>query len=316
MDVRRAATRSQGAFQKWRSLEPAAWKFPSAFMCLVQSSDRHAGPFKEQALLAAAATFKHRGCVIRAAKLAVFAREHLGMRSWSIASDTVTGSGKLEGPQWAQINGPASWHWKVAVAARVPACWFQTVSTLRKRVTCRICRTTPWCTCSSWRTTQNTSDCLSESTFPLHSALDGQPHCVGVALVNLACKPTGKTQQRRRQLWAGQGSTSRWSTRPSKNVYLGTGLFATLSILMVTRPLRQIWWHYVRSFSLTTSLVSWWEMMRCDRSQEFWGSMQVQSVSTWLYAYLPFATRLTPPLDLQCSVVRGNSPGLLHTCPG
>ena len=97
MDIRRAAPRSQGAFQAWRSLEPAAWKFLSDFMCRVQSSDRHAGPSKEQALLAAATTFKHRGCVIRAAKLAVFTREHLGMRWRSIASDTVTGSGKLEG---------------------------------------------------------------------------------------------------------------------------------------------------------------------------------------------------------------------------
>ena len=77
MDVRRAATRSQGALQAWRSLEPAACTFPSDFMCLVQSSDRHAGPFKEQALLAAATTFKHQGCVKRAAKLAVFTRSTL-----------------------------------------------------------------------------------------------------------------------------------------------------------------------------------------------------------------------------------------------
>ena len=53
MDVRRAAPFLPGAFQAWRNLEPAAWTFPSVFMCLTQSSDQHPGPFKELAVLAA-----------------------------------------------------------------------------------------------------------------------------------------------------------------------------------------------------------------------------------------------------------------------
>ena len=75
MDIRRAAPLLQGAFQAWRNLEPAAWKFPSVFMCLAQFSDQYPGPFKEQAVLAAATTFKHRGCATPATKLVVITSE-------------------------------------------------------------------------------------------------------------------------------------------------------------------------------------------------------------------------------------------------
>ena len=44
-------------------------------MCLAQSSDQHPGPFKEQDVLAAATTFKHRGCATRGTELVVITSE-------------------------------------------------------------------------------------------------------------------------------------------------------------------------------------------------------------------------------------------------